>query len=94
MSAKLNRVAANSLDYQPPWRPHIFHALSLEFFGLVQFQSQIEQTQRRDHSQGEAYPPRRSQVAVSCGENDYHWHESRGHKPKVNLHIGEHDEPT
>ena len=64
------------LDYEPPWGFGVLHGFAVEFFGFLELQSEIDETEWWDDAQSETYSPCCAEMVIPAGQ--YHDHGYQG----------------
>ena len=82
------------LDDQPPWCLGFGHAVTLKGFWLLKSDTEVEQGKRWDDPETQAHTPRSSQMVFARCEYDDHRNECGDDETKVDLRVGEQDEPS
>jgi len=82
------------LDDEQPRRLALGHCIALVSLGLGQLDPQVEEREWGNDSQTQADTPCRAQVLLGGGEHDEHGHDGGDDETKVDLHVGEEDEPA
>ena len=80
--------------YEPIRGRGLLHRLTVKLLWLSELQSEIEQAQRRNHSESKRHSPRSSKMIFRKDQYQDHGYDCCDDKAKVDLDIGKQNKPS
>lgn len=91
----VHALSIDNSDSLPDDQPdrELMHTFPVELLWFFQFQSQIKQTKGWDYAQPQGYTPDKAQMVLGTYQDQDHRNQGGDNICKVDLEIGEHNEP-